>query len=200
MPLGLVVRDYLGLAKTASEASKVLAGGHVLVDGRVRRDPKFPVGLMDVVHVPKLGKSYRVVIDRNGYLLLREIEQAEASLKLCKVLKKNTLPGGKVQLTFHDGKTLVGELGEFKPSDVARVNLPELRIEERLAFEEGMVALVTGGSNVGRIGKVMKIEVIPKKPSLVTLEEDGVSFLAPSNYVFVVGKEEAPVSLMVGEA
>ena len=172
----------------------------MLVDGKVRRDPKFPVGFMDVVHIPAVGKSYRVVVDRGGRLLFREIEKAEVSMKLCKVLKKNTLRGGRVQLAFHDGKTLVGEFGEFVPGDVARLALPELRVEERLAFGEGMIALVTGGSNVGRVGKIKKIEAIPGRPSLVTLEADDGQFQAPSDYVFVVGKEKQLVSLVEGEA
>jgi len=198
MPLGLAVRDYLSLARTASEASRLLSEGRVLVDGKVRRDPKLPVGLMDVIQIPATGKSYRVLVDEGGRLFLREIEQAEVSFKLCKVLGKNTLSGGRVQLAFHDGKTLVGELAGFKLGDVAKLALPELKIEERLAFEEGAVSLVTGGSNIGRVGRIKRIEAIPGRPALVTLEADGSEFQAPSNYVFIVGKERPLVSVRRG--
>ena len=55
IPLRLVIREYLGLARTAREVDRLLNEKHVLVDGRVRRDSKFPVGLMDVVQLPTLN-------------------------------------------------------------------------------------------------------------------------------------------------
>ena len=36
------------------------------VDGRVRTDPKFPLGLFDVLSIPKIKKNYRIMIDVKG--------------------------------------------------------------------------------------------------------------------------------------
>jgi len=41
---------------------QALTRGEVLVDGVARHDPGFPVGLFDVVSVPKEGKSFRLVL------------------------------------------------------------------------------------------------------------------------------------------
>ncbi len=200
IPLRLIPREYLGLARTACEADRLLSERHVLVDGKVRRDSKFPTGLMDVVQLPALNKSYRVSLNRRGRLILYEIPQAEAQFKLCRVVRKDIAPGKKIQLTFHDGKTLVGDFGEFKPRDVVKLTLPKPRALERVPFEKGAFALVTGGENVGRVGKIAEIKLIEStKPNIVTLEAtDGTTFQAPEDYVFVVGKEKPLISLEVG--
>jgi len=172
----------------------------VLIDGRIRQDPRFPIGLMDIVQLPAIGRSYRILLDRRGRLVLYEIPQTEVSFKLCKVAHKVFVRGKRVQLTFHDGKTLVGEFQEFRPRDVVKLALPELKAVERLPFEEGALALVTGGKNVGKIGKVIEIKLIEgTQPNIVTLQaSDGSTFQAPEDYVFVVGKEKPLISLLEG--
>ena len=55
IPLTVLIRDVLKLAKTAKEARTAIVGGGVIVDGIARRDPNFPVGLMDVLELPSLG-------------------------------------------------------------------------------------------------------------------------------------------------
>lgn len=198
VPLRVLLRDYLSLARNAREADAALAEGQVIVDGRPRRRPDFPVGLMDVLQFPVLGRSYRMLLDHRGRLVPREIGGAEAAMKLCKVLRKDIVRGGRVQLTLHDGKTLVGDFGSFKPSDSVKLSLPELRVLEHLPFREGAMALVTGGRNVGKVGRVTHIKsIMGAQPKIVTLEMDGERFQAPENYVFVVGREE-PVFPLVG--
>lgn len=197
IPLRLLLRDYLTIARTAREADRILAEGQVLVDGRVRRDPKFPIGLMDVVQLPKVNRSYRVLLDTRRRLIMREIPQTEVSFKLCKVVRKDITRGKRVQLTFHDGKTLIGDFAEFKPRDVAKLTLPSLKVAERLPFEKDFLALVTGGANVGRVGKIVDIKLIEgTQPNIVTLQApDGANFQAPEDYVFVVGREKPFISL-----
>ncbi len=197
IPLRLIVREYLGLARTAREASRILNERNVLVDGRVRRDSMFPAGLMDAVQLPALDKSYRILLDQRGRLVLHEISKDEVQFKLCKVVRKNVVTGKKIQLTFHDGKTIMGDFGEFKPRDVAKLALPEPKILERVPFEVGVLALVTGGGNVGRVGKITEIKLIEsRRPNIITLDaSDGATFQAPEDYVFVVGKEKPLISL-----
>src|SRR5437667_9981778 len=51
LPLVVIVRESLGLANIAKEAIKIISTGKVKVDGVVRRDRRFPVGLMDIVQI-----------------------------------------------------------------------------------------------------------------------------------------------------
>ena len=200
MPLRTVIRDNLGLAHTAKEADRILAEGRVLVDGRVRRDPKFPVGQMDVVQIPDIKKSYRILYDTNRRLILHEIPEEEANFKLCRVARKSVIKGGLVQLAFHDGKTSAGDFKEFCLHDVAKITLPDFKVSERIAFEKGAEALVIGGTNVGRPGKINEVQPMRgRQPDLVNLKDGKEQFQAPKNYVFVVGKGAPLISLPGGQ-
>lgn len=197
IPLGVLVRDYLALARTSREAKRILAERKVLVDKRVRRDPKFPVGLMDVVDVPELGKSFRVLINRQGRLVLHEVSSQESSFKLCRVKRKSVVKGGKVQLALHDGRTLLGEFMDFRALDVVKLSLPDQGVMEKLPLQPDYLALIVGGKNVGRIGRIVELkEVGGGKPDLVVLQTlEGEQFQTPANLAFTVGREEPMISL-----
>ncbi len=114
MPIMIVIRDMLGLCDNASEGVKILSGRDVLVDGRVVTDPKFPVGLMDVVSIPKINQHYRMVLDRNGKLRLVTVPEGKEKWKLCRIEDKTTVTGGKTQLNLHDGRNVLVEKDDFK--------------------------------------------------------------------------------------
>ena len=52
VPLAVVLRDMLGIVDNRAEAKRVLSEGKVLVDGVVRKDVRFPVGIMDIITIP----------------------------------------------------------------------------------------------------------------------------------------------------
>merc|ERR1711907_594016 len=80
--------------------------GNILVDGRVRKDPKFPLGLMDVLSIPKIKKNYRVLYDVKGRFVMRDITAKQAATKLRRIVKramgKNRIP----YIVTHDGRTI----------------------------------------------------------------------------------------------
>jgi small subunit ribosomal protein S4e len=57
-PLGMVLRDVLRVASTGHEVDRILKAGKVKVDGIIRHEPNFAVGLMDVVELA-IGQAYR---------------------------------------------------------------------------------------------------------------------------------------------
>src|SRR3989344_633623 len=66
MPLNVVLRDMLHYADTARESKIILTRRNVFVDGIRRKEPKFPVGLFDVVEFKDINKSHRVILDKKG--------------------------------------------------------------------------------------------------------------------------------------
>jgi len=60
----------------------------VKVDGKVRRNPRYPLGSMDVVTIEKTSESFRILLDTKGRFLPHRIDSKEAGFKLSKVLKK----------------------------------------------------------------------------------------------------------------
>ncbi len=189
IPLLILVRDYLKLADTAREARRIIAAGEILVDGVPRKDYKFPVGLFDVVKIPKLEKSYRIVFDEKGRYVPIEIEDDD--VKLYKIVNKTMVKGGRIQLNLFDGTNVLAD-NRYKTKDSILMKIPEKEIIDHLPFEIGALVMVTGGSHAGEIGRVKDYRIVRSSaPNLVTVESEKGEFTTVVDYVFVVGKKDS---------
>lgn len=196
LSLTLVIRDILGIADNSREAKRIINSGNVLVDGRVVKDYKFPVGFMDVIEIPKTEKSYRVLLDRKGRLQLKETEDND--FKLCKIVNKSTIKGGKTQLGFHDGKNLVIDEDNYKVGDVIVLGVPDNEIKDSFTLENGVTVLVTGGKHTGELGRVDEIIINESSnPNTITIEDNSKeAFLTLKDYAFVVGNDSPFIDLL----
>ena len=196
IPLTLVIRDVLKLADNSREAKRIINSGNVLVDGRVVKDYKFPVGFMDIIEIPKTEESYRVLLDRKGRLQLNSID--DSSAKLSKIVNKSTIKGGKTQLNLHDGRNVLVDEDVYAGQDVVCISIPEQEIKENFEFGEGAVVLVTGGKHTGELGKIKEVIVDESsKPNTVIIEKaNNDSFLTLKDYAFVIGKDEPAIDLL----
>jgi small subunit ribosomal protein S4e len=200
LPLQIILRDILKVVETGREAMSVLKKGEVLVDGKLRKDAKYPAGLMDTVAVPKIKKYFRIVATADG-LGLVEIPEKESKLKLCKIEDKTILRGGRVQLNLHDGKNIIvpkGAKDSYKTGDTLLLELPSLKIIDHIKIEPGMLGLFTHGKNSGRIGKIKEIIVTrTREPNKIVCEIDKKIVESMKDHVFVVGKSKPVISLGV---
>lgn len=186
IPLGVLVRDVLKIATTLREVRRVLSNRLLMVDGRVRTDEKFPVGLMDVISFTKGDKNYRVVVDRKGRLVPIEINKEKAAMKICKVVKKHTLSGGKLNLTFHDGKNLIGD-NHVRVGDSVLLSLPDGKMKTHLKRAKGSRCLVMEGAHAGKIVTLNDIvERKGGKPSEASVHDKHGEFITVAKYLFVV--------------
>ncbi len=200
LPLLLIVRDILGVADNAREAKRIINNGEILVDGRIRKDYKFPVGFMDVIEIPKSESTFRVLPDEKGRLILYPIAAENKDFKLCKIVDKTTINGGKTQLNLHDGRNCLVD-DEYKVGDVVILKVPDQDISERIIFEEGTIGLITGGKHIGEIGRIKEINITKSSMlNTVEMETEGKKvFLTLKDYVFVIGKEEPAITLPGGK-
>jgi small subunit ribosomal protein S4e len=187
-PLGMVLRDLLKVASTGYEVDRILKAGKVKVDGVIRRDHNFAIGLMDVVELA-MGQAYRMV-PKNGVSLSQiAIEEAEKGLKLIKITSKSSIRGKKMQYGFHDSKTLVSDQN-LKVGDSCVVSLPAVNITSHIAFENGATALIITGENAGAVGKIEDIQdgvfSLPKR-ALVSFDDKSVEL--PVEMVMAVGSD-----------
>ncbi len=187
--LGVLLRDILKVASTLREVRRILSSRKALVDGVVRTDEKFPVGLMDVVSLPDMNKHYRIVVDWKGRLVPLEVEGKKTENKIIKVVRKHTGPGGKVMISFHDGKTMIGD-NHIKVGDSIIVRLPKAEMVSHMKLESGARCLVKEGKHSGKVVTLREIlkRKGGKRPEVLVEDESG-SFETVLDYLFVVGKD-----------
>lgn len=206
MPLAIIVRDVLGFAKTRKEAKTIVSQGKVYVDGVIRRKDDFPIGLMDVISIPDVGRDLRVLPSYKG-LILNQINKEEAKFKLCRIEDKTIVSNGHVQLHFHDGSNMLIKVADSKNQkedvyetlDTLKISLPERQIFEYTKMKEKVFAIITGGKNIGKYGKIVEIEKAEGKKlknALVTIEDEkGNRYQTILNFVFAIGETQPLISL-----
>jgi small subunit ribosomal protein S4e len=183
------------------EVKAILSTGQVTVDGRVRKDPRFPVGMMDVIEIKSSGERYRLIPKRRGGLRLVPIDEKEVSFKLSRIEGKQMVSGGKVQLSLHDGRSILlpdgAKPSDYHTLDTLMISLPDQSLMESIPLESNTYAIVTQGRNVGIEGKIITVEKrIGTHASTVTLEDpSGTRFQTALEYVFVLGKKEPKINL-----
>ena len=205
LPLTLVLRDILGVAQTRKEAKMILSEGKVQVDGKIRRKDDFPVGLMDVISISDMNKYYRLMPSHKG-LVLNPISKEEANFKLVRVEDKTTVKNG-MQIALHDGSTMLVKVADpknpkevtYDTFDVLKITYPEKQVALSLKTKEGNLAVITGGKNIGKQGKIVEIEKTEAKKrrqALVVVEDaQGVRYQTILDFVFSIGEAEPLIGL-----
>lgn len=206
LPLTIVLRDSLGFAKTRKEAKTIVSQGKICIDGQIRRDDGFPVGLADVVSVLDVDKNFRVIPSAKG-LVLQPIDKEEAKFKLCRIENKTTAKNGNMQLNLHDGSNILIKSADAKNPqedvletiDTVRITLPERQIVESIKMKVKDYAIITGGKNIGKHGNIIQIEEASGKKrrnALVTIEDKkGNRYQTTLNFVFAIGETQPLISL-----
>ena len=185
MPMGVILRDVLGVAQNRREAKKILHSRLVKVDGAIETDIGRGVGLMDVLTVGDV--SYKCVLDTNGKLRYRTIPAKEALTKICRVMGKTTIKGAKTQVHLHDGRNLLfNENPEYKTGDSLVISLPDQEVKSYHKFEEGSIAYLTGGNHIGELATVRGQDI---KRSSKANEVQFDDFGTISDYVFIISDE-----------
>ena len=195
MPLRVVIRDSLKLAESTGEVKSILNAGKVLVDGKVRKEPHFPVGFMDVLEIPELHAKYRAVINKRG-LVLEKIGEEEVKVKLCRITGKTVLKGGNHQLNLHDGRNILSK-DPYRVGDSVMIGVPSQRILKHFSLKKGEPALIIAGRNMGVTGRIKDVKDRKNmlEKSTVTIEtEKGKDIETLKDYVMVGSLSEIPAS------
>jgi small subunit ribosomal protein S4e len=185
--LRALVCDWLELAADVREAERIIKTGKVSIDGRVARDSKMAVGLMDIISIPALEKSYLVLLDSKRRLKLKELGKGEGGTKLCRITGKRMGRGGKIVLTLHDGRALLADKS-YRRGDSVRLKVPAGTAEGTLRLEPGARCLITGGRHAGKVAKLKELKPATETvESHATLEDEGGEIITLTEYLFVVG-------------
>jgi len=188
LALGTLLVEQLKICETQRLAKKLVTKGKVLVDGRNVADVKFPMGLMDILSIPALQKHY-VMLIQGGQLVPVEISDQQAKTKLCRVMDKTVLPGGRIQLHLHDGRNLliVREEDRFKTGDTVKVAVPKQTLQGFLKLEKGATCYIHQGRHSGQTAKLDGIvDREGSRRAEANLSADGHNLITLKDYLFVV--------------
>ena len=170
VPLLIVLRDVLGYADNRKEARYALANDGVLINGKPVSDETRPVGMFDILAFVERDEFYRVFPGEGGRLALTPIDPDAAESKLGKIVGKKNVAGGDVQLTLHDGETLVVEdASDYSGGDSIVVANEDDEIVAHFEYEEGALVTAVDGQHAGEIGTVEEIQVTPGSNSNTVL-------------------------------
>ena len=156
VPILIVLRDVLKLAKNRKEVKKALNAKNILLNNKPIRDEKHSVLLFDVISIPITKENYRVEISENGKFKVEKIKDSEANKKVSKIINKKVLKRKKTQLNLSDGRNFLSDT-KCKVNDSILINLKENKIEKCLELKEKVNAFVFEGKHAGKKGIVNKI-------------------------------------------
>jgi len=151
---------------------------------------------MDVLQIEGSPQSFRVLPRPEKGLTTVPIEKGESEFKLCKIVGKKTVEGGRTQLNFHDGRNLIlqaheprqrpGE--EYAVGAAIQLGLPEQKIFGHIPFQTGAIGLVVDGRNQGHFGKIFSITPgTHARRKGVRIETTDEAFETPAAYVIPIG-------------
>ncbi len=183
----------LKLANSSREVKRILHNGEILIDGNIVRDYRFPVGLFDIITMPKTDTSYRVLLDRKQRFILYKV--TDSGIKLYRIADKTNVKGGATQLNLHDGSNIISDEFSYHTSDSILVSIPERTVLQHLVYKPGNLALITGGAHSGEIATIKEIKKIRSSmPNMVSLQST-YDFETVEDYVFVIGKNTPEMEL-----
>ncbi|WNY26395.1 30S ribosomal protein S4e [Methanolapillus ohkumae] len=194
LPLVVILRDLLKVVDTSKEATRILQEKQVLVDGIVRKNLKFPVGIFDVVSIPANNQYYRMLQDNKGRLYLNPIDADRAQWKICRINGKTTLRGGKVQLNLHDGTNILAS-NAYKTKDTLKISLPDKQVLARFEYKIGNTVMITGGQHSGVVGQIKEIETIRSSKNNLVRVSGKNEIETIENYVFVIGEDKPEIKV-----
>jgi len=195
IPLSIIIKDILKYSENGREAKKIIKSGKIMVDGKTRRDHKYPVGIFDVIQIPETKESFRVVPGEK-WLNLIKIPQKENNTKICRIENKTCVKGGKIQLNLNDGKNILVKKDSYKTNDSVLIEVPNLNIKKHLSRKEGSLCLITRGRNKGKMGKIKKLKKTEgSRPNLVSVELNQKIIDLPEDCIFVIGEKEPIIKI-----
>jgi len=174
---------------------------HVKIDGKVRTDPTYPAGFMDVVEIPAANDTFRLIFDPKGRFVLHRIKDEEKSYKLARVKSLGVTLKKVPYAVTHDGRTIRYPDPLVKVNDTVKIDIASGKILDFMHLNAGKVAMITKGRNAGRVGTIVHFEKHPGAFDICTVRDAaGNSFATRSENVFVIGTpEKLEISLPKGQ-
>ncbi len=169
LPLLVVLRDVLGVAKNRKEAKKALKSKLILLNGKTVFEEKSLVGIFDTVSIVPSKKYYRLGLSDKGKFMIEEIKENESLQKVSKIINKKMIKNKKIQVNLMDGRNILSDI-KAKVNDSVVFSFKENKVDKILQLKEGAKVLVFAGKHAGEKSAVSSID---NEKKMVEMKLDG---------------------------
>lgn len=188
IPLCVLLINKLKYVKTQKELRYVLTQKMIKVNGVVRTDKDFPLGVMDVLTIDSANESYRLLYNNNRNFILTKIDADEARFRLDVVVRKKLGKRGVPFIFTNTGSTFRYCDPAIKIKDTVKIDIKTGSIVEYLPFAHDMRAFVVRGKNMGCVGTIKNIEKHDAGNDIAyIIDTNGRGFNTRADNVFVIG-------------
>jgi small subunit ribosomal protein S4e len=182
LPLSVLLKEYLQLFATKKELKFSLNANNILVNKKPCKEPRFPVGLFDIVTIVPLNQHYLITINRRGKLAPLTIPEKQSATKIVKITNKITLKGGKQQLATMDGRSFPAPQDPCHTGDSLLIELPSQKILEHIILAKGTRAFIFKGRHMGHVITIENIE-----GNIIAFSEDKIPHETQKDFTIVIG-------------
>lgn len=195
IPLNVILQQRLKYALNRQDSLKIVKDreGMIKIDGKVRREHRFPLGQMDVLTIDKTNEHFRILLDTKGRFNPIRIDAKEAAFKLCKVVKKYIGKNKVPYIVTHDGRSIRFPHPEIAKQDTVKINLATGEIQSVIKNVNGATVYLTGGNNIGRVGILQSVEKHPGSYDIGHIKDsNGAVFATRVSNIFIIGDGKNP--------
>lgn len=197
MALNTWLLEILQIAKIRKNIKRVITAKEIFVNGKHAREEKMPLGIFDVLSIPKLKKNYRVTLNKIGKLALIEVPDHDARTIPAKIISKKTISSGKHQFNCSNGWNVLSEKSDYKIGDVLLFEANTRKVVKHLALKPGNIVFATGGKHVGEVAKLKEIKELgdlkKKKTAVLTGEKE--EWETSLDKIFVIGETKQEIKV-----
>ncbi len=188
--INYLLKGLLHYANTTREAKVVLNNKNILINKVVRKDHRFPVGIFDVVELPKTKEYFRLFQDESLRFILHKISKEEAEIKPSRIINKTKLKKGRLQVNLSDSRNILVDNDKFKVGDTLILNLSANSIKSHVKMEKNAKIYLMEGKYTGKIAAIENItETKNLNPAKIICKSDNKKFETLKKYAFVIGDE-----------
>lgn len=153
--LMVILRDMLKRTQSNKETKKVVRAGEIMVNGKIRKDEKFGVGLFDILEIPRLNKSYIMTLTEGNTLELKETK--DNKMKIAKVIGKKVQNKNVIQINLTGGINVLYK-DKINTNDSAIVDISKNQIVKVIPLKKDAQVFITAGKWVGKTAKIENIK------------------------------------------
>ncbi len=142
----------VGIAATSAEGSKMIKRRELLVNGKPVVEPRYPIGLNDLIEVIPAKQSYKIGVNGRGQVTIDKSEQK--AVRTCKIVQRYKTKGGQIMIRLHDG-SISKAPKDAMANDSVVIEAKGSRI---IKLGKGSKCTVIEGVHVGETGTIKEIK------------------------------------------